>query len=165
MPDSGAGDWDLCITQEEDKVVLNVQRQMRFGTTDHIAIVSRGYCPNMCKTLLLRIPGYSYRCPTCDSRFYLSYGTQERFTFEGIDSGGGNMAYKVLDEDGKPIPNESYESPAAAERSMLILSAHELRNGRMANYRIEPPIDLGRDLAELNLPDWALEELKKHGIE
>ena len=59
---------------------------------------------------------------------------------------------------------EAHDSPRAAQRAMLILTAHELKNNRVANFKIKPPIDLEPDISVFNLPEWALEELRKVGL-
>lgn len=55
-------------------------------------------------------------------------------------------------------------APWLAQRSVLILSAHELKNGRAADFIITPPVDLDLGVERFALPDWALEELKKAGM-
>jgi hypothetical protein len=42
----------------------------------------------------------------------------------------------------------------------MILSAHEVKNGRVANYTIEPQIFIPLTIDELDLPTWALEVLE-----
>lgn len=59
---------------------------------------------------------------------------------------------------------ETATSPWKAQRAMLILSAHELKNGRKADFIITPPTDLDPNIEHFNLPDWALEELRKAGV-
>jgi hypothetical protein len=59
---------------------------------------------------------------------------------------------------------EICKSPKQAQEAMLILSAHEIKNGRVANFRISPPVNLEPDITKLNLPEWALEVLKKEGL-
>ncbi len=66
--------------------------------------------------------------------------------------------WRVLDGSGHGI--ESHKSPRAARRAMLIFSAHEIKNGRVADYRIEPPIDLDPNIEGLDLPEWALQVLR-----
>lgn len=59
---------------------------------------------------------------------------------------------------------EKANTPWLAQRSLLVLSAHELKNGRVPDILISPPIDLDPDISHFNLPDWALEELRKAGM-
>lgn len=63
------------------------------------------------------------------------------------------MTWKVIDNNTKAVVEE-FKSPRAAQRGMLIFSAHEIKNGRVANYRIEPPIDLDPNFESFDLPDW-----------
>lgn len=70
------------------------------------------------------------------------------------------MKYTIIDDNtGKGI--EHHDKPFAAQRALHILSAHELKNGRNANFRIDPPIIevAPPTLDELNLPTWAYNEL------
>lgn len=54
---------------------------------------------------------------------------------------------------------ESHDHPNKAHRALMILSAHEVKHGRVTDMHIEPPTGLTPDVASLNLPDWALEAL------
>jgi hypothetical protein len=54
---------------------------------------------------------------------------------------------------------EGHEHPEAAFRAMLILSAHEVRNGRVADFEIVPPVTCTLDEVRPSLPDWAKEAL------
>lgn len=76
------------------------------------------------------------------------------------------MAYRILQRspNGEAKCIEKAEGPYNAQRAMLILSAHELKNGRVADFVIEPPIGLDGDIERFDLPDWALEELRKAGM-
>ena len=67
------------------------------------------------------------------------------------------MTWKILNESGATV--ESHDAPKAAYRAMMILSAHEIKNGRMANYRVEPMIVIPYTIEELNLPLWAKKAL------
>lgn len=69
------------------------------------------------------------------------------------------MTWRVVNNANRTI--ESHGSPRDAERALMILSAHEIKNGRVANYRIEPPITIPCTLDELNLPDWVWEVLEE----
>ncbi len=68
------------------------------------------------------------------------------------------MAWRILDGSGRVV--ESHDTPRKAERAMMILSAHEVKNGRVAAYTITPPITIPSTVDELRLPDWALEALE-----
>lgn len=77
------------------------------------------------------------------------------------------MYYVVDGATGKKIEGEQHNGPRGAKRAVLILSAHEVKNGRVANYKIEPPVDWDpvTDAVEtFNLPDWVLAALKKEGL-
>lgn len=50
---------------------------------------------------------------------------------------------------------ESHPDPKSAFRAMLILSAQEIQYGRVACFRIEPPVFTTID--EVELPDWVRE--------
>jgi len=77
------------------------------------------------------------------------------------------MSWTIIQttESGEKVAVEHWDTPWKANRAMLLLSAHELRNGRKADFRIHPPIDLRTDLAQFNFPSWVLEVLKKEGLE
>lgn len=68
--------------------------------------------------------------------------------------------WRVLNGEGQGI--EHHDSPWAAQRAALILSAHDLQHERTANYRVEPMLVIPYKMEELNLPDWALEVLRAH---
>lgn len=70
------------------------------------------------------------------------------------------MPWQIKDKnrDGKVV--EEWNDPRSANRAMLVLSAHEIKNGREANYHIDPPIVLEHDWAKLNLPDWVIKALE-----
>lgn len=53
---------------------------------------------------------------------------------------------------------ETCNSPREACKSLFIFSAHEMKNNRIANYQIKPPVDL-IDWRELDLPSWAVRVL------
>ncbi len=74
------------------------------------------------------------------------------------------MSGRIIDmTTGKDVPGEVHFSPKQARRAMLILSAHETKNGRVANFRIEPPVDL-MSAESLDLPEWVLAEIyRQHG--
>lgn len=64
------------------------------------------------------------------------------------------MPWRIINNNtGKGV--ESHETPKAAQRAMLILSAHDIKNGRKADYRIEPQIIIPNTIDELDLPSWA----------
>lgn len=65
------------------------------------------------------------------------------------------MSWRIIDDDTKRVV-ESWESSKAAYRAMLILSAHAIKCGQKANYRVEPAAVIAYKLEELSLPDWAL---------
>lgn len=65
--------------------------------------------------------------------------------------------YKHFPDGSSPKFIEEHNSPWAAQRAALILSAHELRHERFADFRVNPPTFLKAD--ELNLPDWVKEVL------
>lgn len=67
------------------------------------------------------------------------------------------MTWRILDADGRGV--ESHSTVLDVTRAMLILSAHEVKNGRTANYTITPLIISGPTIDECDLPDWALEAL------
>lgn len=62
-------------------------------------------------------------------------------------------------EPGKMRVIEGHETPEAAFRAMLILSAHEVKNGRTAAFKIEPSVSCTVDEVRPSLPDWAQEVL------
>jgi hypothetical protein len=66
------------------------------------------------------------------------------------------MSYRILNEKGAVV--EEHNEPKAAARAALILSAHDVKNGRVANYRCEPPTFYKWN--ELDLPEWALAALE-----
>ena len=77
------------------------------------------------------------------------------------------MSWQVIlpePEGGKYTVVETFDSPRAAQRGLMIFTAHELKNGRVARYRIDPPVDLDPNIDNLNLPDWALEALRKERL-
>lgn len=64
--------------------------------------------------------------------------------------------WQVIDDTtGRNI--ETHDRPLDAMRALMILSAHEVKNGRVADFRIEPPITISYKLEELSLPRWVLE--------
>ncbi len=58
---------------------------------------------------------------------------------------------------------EATTSPRAACKVLWIFTAHELKNGRTPNYRIEPAVTLMTP-EECDLPSWALPILKQHHL-
>jgi hypothetical protein len=73
------------------------------------------------------------------------------------------MTWRIVNAAGRGI--ESHGTPKAAERALMILSAHEIKNGRFADYRIEPLITIPSTLDELDLPDWVWEVLEQQAPE
>ena len=65
------------------------------------------------------------------------------------------MHYKILSGS---VPIETHESPSAAYRAMLVLTAHERVHGRTPNLRVDPPVDMDPSVIE-GLPDWVKEVL------
>ncbi len=79
------------------------------------------------------------------------------------------MSHKVLDNNGRVV--EVWSSAKVshntslmrrdtgwhAQRAALVCSAHEVKNGRVGNYRCEPPTFYKWN--ELDLPDWVLAAL------
>lgn len=63
------------------------------------------------------------------------------------------MTWKICSQ-GRVL--ESHTSPLAAQRALMILTAHEMKNGRTPDYAIDPPLTVLLPLSELNLPSWAL---------
>lgn len=63
----------------------------------------------------------------------------------------------VLDHAGTRV--EEHRSPKAAYRAAMILSAHEIKNGRVGNYCVEPPEMNMPTFEELDLPEWAYKVL------
>lgn len=59
---------------------------------------------------------------------------------------------------------EHHNSPRHAQHALMILTAHELKNGRVPDYTVTPRLMEPLTLAELQLPSWALTELKKVGL-
>jgi hypothetical protein len=66
------------------------------------------------------------------------------------------MSYRILNEKGACV--ETHDNARLAARAVLILSAHDVKNGHTANYRCEPPTFY--KWSELDLPEWALVALK-----
>lgn len=68
------------------------------------------------------------------------------------------MAYRIYNHSSTP-PSlvETWNHPKLASRAVMILSAQEIRNGRVANFRVEPPTFYRAD--ELDLPTWVVETL------
>lgn len=55
-------------TLAEKVLVLNVERQMMFGTSDPVTITTRGHCPNLCDGRLKYTSGngyLEYECRAC----------------------------------------------------------------------------------------------------
>lgn len=78
-----------------------------------------------------------------------------------------NAQWRVVDAQRHSVEGEQHYHPNAALRAMWILNAHELKHGRPAQYSVLPATELV-PIANLNLPDWALEALealKQAGIE
>lgn len=76
--------------------------------------------------------------------------------------------YHIIDGvTGKKIVGESHSSPRAAKNALLVLTAHELKNDRVANYRTEPPVDwdpVADAIETFDLPQWAFDVLRKEGM-
>jgi hypothetical protein len=67
------------------------------------------------------------------------------------------MTWKIVNAStGKAT--EHSDNACGAVYALLILSAHELKNGRVANYRIEPATEVDPKMVQ-SLPTWAREEL------
>jgi hypothetical protein len=71
------------------------------------------------------------------------------------------MTWAVYDNTTGKLVEGDFKSLGAASRAYWIFCAHEKKNGRVPNYRIEPPALL-IPAEELNLPDWVHEALKPH---
>jgi hypothetical protein len=74
------------------------------------------------------------------------------------------MAYSIT-KDARVI--EICKTLGEATRAFWILTAHELKNGRVADYRLDTRSSNGVDPPELckpPLPDWAIEALQKEGF-
>ncbi len=57
---------------------------------------------------------------------------------------------------------ESHSTLGAATRAFWILTAHELMNGRVADYEFDTmTCDTVQCLPRTSLPDWAADELAK----
>lgn len=54
---------------------------------------------------------------------------------------------------------DTHTSPMAALRACLILSAQDIRLGRVGDYRVEPPTSITLDEIQPPLPEWVLEIL------
>ena len=69
------------------------------------------------------------------------------------------MIYKIKDATGKVC--ETHDSARQAARALIILNAHEFKNGRGRDYwHCEPSIsEFGFTINGLNIPDWAREAL------
>lgn len=63
--------------------------------------------------------------------------------------------FRVLDGAGDTV--ETHTTSRGAARASLVLSAHEVLNGRVGDYRCDPPHFFRWD--ELDLPEWALRSL------
>jgi len=69
------------------------------------------------------------------------------------------MSYKVIDTiTNKTI--EDHDGAHAAFRACVVLNAHELHNGRMWRYTVDPTVE-PIPFEKLYLPDWALNALNK----
>lgn len=69
------------------------------------------------------------------------------------------MSYKIIDT----ITNKTIEGQHgahAAFRGCVVLNAHELKNGRVWRYAVEPPVE-PIPFEKLHLPDWVLNALNK----
>jgi hypothetical protein len=64
--------------------------------------------------------------------------------------------WRVVDVDRNQVVERDIPTPRAACRAMWVFVAHEVKNGRKPNYRIEPAVDLV-DWEDLDLPRWATE--------
>lgn len=71
----------------------------------------------------------------------------------------GNWKIKDMARGGVGI--ESHDTARAANRALLVLSAHEIKNGREPNYVIEPHVDLDPNWGSFNLPDWVTTALER----
>ena len=69
------------------------------------------------------------------------------------------MKYRVK-QPGRSETLEQHDNPYDAQRAVLILNAHEIKNGREPVYFVDPPTEVSRDW-NLHLPDWAVEALKE----
>jgi len=72
------------------------------------------------------------------------------------------MTWRVINNTTGAVVEGDFLGPRSACRALWIFTAHEVKNGRVADYRIEPPVDL-IPAEDLNLPDWvhkALENAK-----
>lgn len=69
------------------------------------------------------------------------------------------MSWVVLNNTTGKVVEGDFLGPRSACRAYWIFFAHEVKNGRKPDYRIEPPTDLV-PASELNLPDWVHEALK-----
>ncbi len=73
------------------------------------------------------------------------------------------MSYRIMKPRKPPKTGEdaieTHSDPKAAMRACLIMGAHEILNGRVADYRVEPPTFCKAE--ELNLPNWVKEILFK----
>lgn len=67
------------------------------------------------------------------------------------------MSWKVIDKLQNNKVIESHTNHFAAFRAMMILTAHEVMNGRKAHYAVDPEMVQAATptLDELKLPDWA----------
>lgn len=68
--------------------------------------------------------------------------------------------------NGKPV--ESHETLSAATRAFWLLTARELKNGRVANLEFDTHSSdsvAGPEHCRPSLPDWACEALRAHGFE
>lgn len=62
---------------------------------------------------------------------------------------------RVLNANGCCV--EEHPHGKLAQRAALVLSAHDIKNGRVGNYRCDPPTFYRYD--ELDLPEWVLQVL------
>lgn len=69
------------------------------------------------------------------------------------------MSYRIVDHDTKHTI-ETHVGPMSAFRAMLVLSAHEVKNGRKPNYRVEPPVFYRLEEVSPPLAPWVLEALE-----
>jgi hypothetical protein len=60
---------------------------------------------------------------------------------------------------------ESHNTLADSTRAFWLLTAHELKNGRVADYTLDTKTcDSVQMLPRSSLPDWAADELAKHDL-
>ncbi len=68
------------------------------------------------------------------------------------------MTWSIEDgESGRIV--ETHQTPDLAYRAMLLLSAHEVKNGRVAKYRVRLPSDFSPNADSLDLPAWVRDAL------